>query len=191
MRERPSQVFTTLLDELRSGRKEASDELMALVYHELRKLAEYYMKQERPGHTLQATALVNEVYLDLFGHGRTMVFENKQHFVATAARQMRRILVDHARKRNAGIRGGGEPKLSLDDAPEVGFLRDRELTSLDDALTALEKEHPRACQVVEVCFFGGCTQKEAGELLGISLATVQRDWELARQFLYQQMAAHS
>lgn len=185
-----SHAFTTLLDELRQGRREAADQLMALVYKELRKLAEYYMKYERQGHTLQATALVNEVYVDLFGANKeTMVFEDREHFFATAARQMRRILVDHARRKNAQIRGGSATKIPIEDAGDVGLMQDREIEALDDALSALEKENPRASRVVELCFFGGLTQKEAGELLDISLATVQRDWEYARDFLYDQLAA--
>lgn len=187
-----SHVFTSLLDELRGGRREAADELMALVYKELRKLAEYYMRYERPEHTLQATALVNEVYVDLFGANKeTMVFEDREHFFATAARQMRRILVDHARRKNAQIRGGGAAKLPIENAGDVGIIRDRELTALDDALTALEAANPRASRVVELCFFGGLTQKEAGEVLDISLATVQRDWDAARDFLYDQLSAKS
>ncbi len=190
MAEGQSHVFTTLLDELKSGRKDAADQLMALVYKELRRLAEYYMKQERQGHTLQATALVNEVYVDLFGaSAETMVFEDREHFFATAARQMRRVLVDHARKRNAQIRGGNSTRISLEEAGDVSLLRDPELEALDDSLEALERSHPRACRVVELCFFGGLTQKEAAALMGISLATVQRDWELARDFLYSQLAA--
>lgn len=189
MEVKKSQVFTTLLDELRTGRKEAADQLMALVYKELRKLAEYYMRHERPGHTLQATALVNEVYVDLFGGTRdTMIFEDREHFFATAARQMRHILVDHARRKNAQMRGGDAVKIPLEDAGDVGLLRDRELQSLDDALTALENDNPRASRVVELCFFAGMTQKEAADLMGISLATVQRDWEVARDFLYEQLA---
>lgn len=185
-----SHVFTTLLDELRSGHREAADQIMALVYKELRKLAEYYMKHERPGHTLQATALVNEVYVDLFGANReTMVFEDRDHFFATAARQMRRILVDHARRRNAQIRGGDAIKVPLELAGDPALLQDRELEALDDALNALQKENIRASNVVELCFFGGMTQKEAGEVLNISLATVQRDWEFARDYLLDQLSA--
>lgn len=184
-----SQVFTSLLDELKGGRREAADQLMALVYRELRKLAEYYMKRERPDHTLQATALVNEVYVDLFGANKTRVFEDRDHFFATAARQMRHILVDHARKHNAKIRGGGGEKLPIDDVAGLGFMRDRELSALDDALTELEKVNKRASQVTELCFFGGCTQQQAADLMKISLATVQRDWEVARDFLYGQLAA--
>lgn len=185
-----SHAFTTLLDELKGGRREAADQLMALVYQELRKLAEHYMQGERRDHTLQATALVNEVYLDLFGSSQdAMVFENKQHFIAVAAKRMRRLLVDHARRRNAQIRGGGDSKVQLDVAGDVGYLKDRELTALDDSLTALEQRHARACQVVELCFFGGLTQQETADVLDISLATVQRDWDLAKDFLYDQLKA--
>jgi RNA polymerase sigma factor (TIGR02999 family) len=193
MEENKSQVFTHLLDELRDGQKGAADQLMALVYKELRRLAEFYMRSERPGHTLQATALVNEVYVDLFGrNSNRMVFEDREHFFAMAARQMRRILVDHARRKNAQIRGGQSTRMSIDDAGDIGgMLRDPEFEALDDALTALERENPRACRVVELCFFGGMTQKEAAEILDISLATVQRDWECARDFLYRQLAAAS
>lgn len=185
-----SQVFSTLLDELRGGRREAADQIMAMVYKELRKLAEYYMKHERPGHTLQATALVNEVYVDLFGANKdTMIFEDREHFFATAARQMRRILVDHARRRNAQIRGGDSVKVPIEAAGDVAILQDREIAALDDALTALERDSPRASRIVELCFFGGMTQKEAADILEISLATVQRDWEQARDFLFNQLTA--
>jgi RNA polymerase sigma factor (TIGR02999 family) len=193
MEENKSQVFTHLLGELRDGQKGAADQLMALVYKELRRLAEFYMRSERPGHTLQATALVNEVYVDLFGrNSNRMVFEDREHFFAMAARQMRRILVDHARRKNAQIRGGQSTRMSIDDAGDIGgMLRDPEFEALDDALTALERENPRASRVVELCFFGGMTQKEAADILNISLATVQRDWECARDFLYRQLAAAS
>jgi RNA polymerase sigma-70 factor (ECF subfamily) len=185
-----SHVFTTLLDELRSGRKDAADELMALVYKELRKLAEYYMQHERPGHTLQATALVNEVYVDLFAPDKdTIVFEDKEHFFATAARQMRRILVDHARRKTAQVRGGTTQKIPLEQVQNFGLLQDKELQALDDALTALEKNNQRASRVVELCFFGGLTQRETASLLNLSVPTVQRDWEYARDYLYGQLAA--
>lgn len=191
MEPQKSHVFTTLLDELRGGRKDAADQLMALVYKELRRLAEYYMRYESPGHTLQATALVNEVYVDLFGTSsrKTVIFEDREHFFAMAARQMRRILVDHARRKKAQIRGGDTTTVPLENAGEVGLMRDKELESLDDALTALETINPRASRIVEICFFGGMTQKEAAALMGISLATVQRDWEYARDFLYQQLSS--
>ena len=184
-----SEAFTHLLQQLRQGRREAADELMTLVYQELRRLAEYYMRSERPGHTLQATALVNEVYLGLFGGNHTLVFEDREHFFALAARQMRHVLVDHARRKNAQIRGGRFTKVPLENASNVGLFQDREVEALDDALTALEKENARASRVVELCFFGGLTQKEAAEVLGISVATVQRDWELARGFLFAQLSA--
>lgn len=184
-----SRTFTMLLDELKLGKKEAGDELMSMVYQELRMLARYYMRRERPDHTLQATALVNEVYVDLFGSGeRPLEFEDRAHFLAVASKQMRRILVDHARRHNAQIRGSGN-KVPLDNAGDPWLLRDKEFTYLDDALTALEKTNPRAFQVVELCFFGGCTQQEAAESLGISLATIQRDWEFAKGYLYKQLAA--
>ncbi len=185
----PSEAFTHLLQELRQGRREAADALMTLVYKELRRLAEYYMRSERPGHTLQATALVNEVYVGLFGGNNTVVFEDREHFFAMAARQMRHVLVDHARRKNAQIRGGQFARVPLDRATEVGLLQDREVEALDDALTALEKESPRASRVVELCFFGGFTQKEAAEVLEISLATVQRDWDYAKSFLLDQLSA--
>ena len=185
-----SHVFTTLLDELKSGRKDAADQIMALVYKELRKLAEYYMRQERPGHTLQATALVNEVYVDLFGTDKeTMIFEDREHFFATAARQMRHILVDHARRKNSQMRGGSAPKVSLDEAGDAPFFQDKEITALDDALQSLEQVNPRACRVVEVCFFAGMTQREAADTLKVSVATVQRDWEFARDFLFDNLSA--
>ena len=183
---------TRILNAACEGDRQAAADLIPLVYDELRKLAAWRLGREAEAHTLQATALVNEVYVDLFGANQeTMVFEDREHFFATAARQMRRVLIDHARRKNAQIRGGASTRVPIEEAGEVGILRDQELEALDDALTALENEHPRASRAVELCFFGGLTQKEAGEMLGISLATVQRDWESARDFLYDQLAAAS
>jgi RNA polymerase sigma-70 factor (ECF subfamily) len=165
----------------------AGEQAVSLVYTELHRLASREMRLERPGHALQATALVNEVYLWFAGAGSLEV-GNRGHFFAIASRQMRRILVDHARAANAQRRGGGLIDLGLDEArssakePSV-----EDVLLVDDALTELERIEPRAGQVVELRYFGGHTNKEAAEALGVSLITVRRDWEYARSWLFDRL----
>ena len=179
-----SSQITELLEAWRAGRTEAFDQLFALVYDELRSLASGYMQRERPDHTLQTTALVNEAYLKLLGH-KDLILENRLHFFAIAARVMRQILIDHARTRQYKKRGGQTLKVSLDEAAIFSDERAADLLALDDALKQLATIDARKSQVVELRFFGGMTIEETAKYLGVSLNTVVRDWELARAWLYQ------
>lgn len=179
-------TFTRLLVEWRNGNQEAADRLFEAAYQELRRLAAWHFQHERPDHTLQPTALVNELYLKLFA-GEQVEWQNRAHFFAVAAQQMRRILIDHARAHLAEKRGGGEARLSLAEVNGLAAPRDEELVELDQALRRLEELDPRSARVVELRFFGGLTEQEASEVLGISLATLKRDWELARAWLVRQM----
>ncbi len=173
---------TRLLHRWREGEVEALDRLMPLIYEELRRLAHLHLRNERSGHTLNTTALVHEVYLNLVG-GVQVPWENRAHFFAVAARAMRRILISYARKRNRLKRGGGRPDLPLDRA--LVFTQDRfdELIALDQALTALEATDERLCRVVECRYFGGLTIEETAGAMGTSAATVKRDWNMAKAWL--------
>jgi RNA polymerase sigma-70 factor, ECF subfamily len=159
---------------------------MPLVYNDLHRLAQRYMSDERPGHTLQATALVNEAYLRLVD-SRQMSFESRAHFFAVCARAMRRILVDWARSRQALKRGSDVPPLELQEALAVAPGSD--LVSIDDALNALTAVDPRKGQMVELRFFGGLSVEETAEVLKISPETVHRDWKLAKSWLRRELSA--
>lgn len=178
--------ITQLLNEIRGGDQAAQARLIPLVYEELRCLAAQYMRQERPGHTLQTTALVHEAYLRL-AKLRIVPSENRTHFFRLAAMLMRRILVDYARARQRKKRGGSRERIDLDD----GFLLESgpslQLLALDEALRQLERRDLRLSQIVELRFFGGLGEEEIAELLGISCRTVKRDWSTARAWLYQQV----
>lgn len=165
----------------RKGDSSALGKLMPLVYKELRQLAKNYMAAERPGHTLQTTALINEAYLRLVDH-KEMQWQNRAHFLAVAAQAMRRVLVDHARTRDAAKRGGGAAKASLEDAARVA-ARPEELIALDEAMTDLAAIDPRKSQVVELRYFGGLSVEETAEVLGVSPVTVMRDWSTAKAWL--------
>ena len=167
----------------------ALDALLPLVYDELRRLAGRYMKQERPGHSLQATALVSEAYLRLI-EVKQVRWENRAHFFAMAARLMRRILVDAARSRTYEKRGGGAPLLSLDETLIVPSEPGRDFVALDDALIALAALDERKSKVVEMRFFGGLTLEEAAEALGVSRDTVKRDWKMAKLWLLRELRGH-
>ncbi len=184
--ESPPGEITRLLGELKSGRREAADVLMPLVYRELRQLAASHMRRERSDHTLQATALVNEVYLRLVRQ-QHVDWKNRAHFFGVAAGLMRRILVDHARAHRAVRRGGGAQMLQLNEAIAFDESQSEDLVALDDALSRLETWDPRQSRIVELLFFGGLTQEEAAEVLGISVRTVKRDWSVARAWLYGEM----
>jgi len=162
------------------------DALLPLVYEELRRLAGRYMKGERSGHTLQATALVNEVYLRLI-EVRRVRWQNRAHFFAMAARLMRRILVDAARSRGYQKRGAGASILSLEDALVVPTKPGHDLVALDDALTALSALDRRKSQVVEMRFFGGLSLEETAEALHVSRDTVKRDWKIAKLWLLREL----
>ena len=165
----------------------AFDQLVPLVHDELRRLARRYMGRERPGHTLQATALVNEAYLRLIDV-KAIRWQNRAHFFAMSARVMRRILVDSARARGNDKRGGGVRKVSLDEALIVSKEPAQDLVALDEALAALEKVHPRKSQVVELRFFGGLSIEEAAEALHMSPDTVKRDWRFAKLWLLRELS---
>lgn len=174
--------ITELLIEWRDGDETALDKLMPLVYEELRRLARYYMRGERPGHTLQTAALVNEAYLRLVDH-RGMRWQNRAHFYAVASQAMRRILVDHARSRQYLKRGGGNATVALDEAAAVVQKQAADVVALDDALTDLSAIDPRKSQIVEMRYFGGMTVDETAEVLGLSPVTVMRDWSTAKAWL--------
>ncbi len=181
----PSRTVTQLLEIIRNGDRSAESELTRLVYPELRRIAAYYLRRERPGHTLQATALVNEVYLRMAG--QTERFQNRAHFLAVAAQSMRRILVDHARQHRASKRGGLREKVDLEGLDQASPLPDSKLLALDEALLRLSEWDARQAKVVELRFFGGMTEEEIGEVLSMSARTVKRDWKHARAWLYDQI----
>ena len=168
------------------GDRAAGDELIGIVYKELRGLAAHYLQSERDGHTLQPTALVHELYLKLFS-GHPTNINDREHFLALAARQLRHIVVDHARTRSAQKRGGPVATISLDQARGQAIPADGQVIDLDLALQRLEALDARSAQVVELRFFGGLTDVEVGKTLGISLATVKRDWDFARSWLLNQL----
>jgi RNA polymerase sigma factor (TIGR02999 family) len=164
-----------------------------VVYAELRLIARGYMVHERPGHTLQATALVHEAYLRLIDL-QNVGWQDRAHFFAVSAQMMRRILVDRARARVTGKRGGAAARLQLDEipeVPEVGSWRASELMALDDALTGMAKMDPRKAKVIELRFFGGLSVEETAEVLKISTQSVMRDWKLARAWLQRELARSS
>lgn len=183
----PSQNITKLLVDWRNGDQEALDQLMPLVYEELRRMANHYMRNERKGHTLQTSALVNEAYLRLVDH-ENIDWQNRSHFFGLAAQAMRRILVDHARSRNYQKRGGNAERVSLDEAANFAEERATELIALDEALQELAKLDPRKSRIVEMRYFGGLTGEETAEALGISTATVARDWETAKAWLLRELS---
>ncbi len=183
-----SKSVTILLEQLRQGNQQVRSELLNLVYPELRRLAQHYMKNERSGHTLQATAVVHEVYIKMLG-SESVTWQNRAHFMAVAAQQMRHILVDHARARFTEKRGGNLLNISLDDVNVVGSMRDESLLALDEVLTRLEALDSTASRLVEMRFFGGLTERETGEALGLSVSSVKRKWEFARAWLFNQLSA--
>lgn len=180
------QNVTQLLLDWRNGDKDALDRLMPLVYEELRRMADYYMRNERQGHTLQTSALVNEAYLRLVDHGN-IEWQNRAHFFGVAAQAMRRILVDHARTRNYAKRGGAARHVSLDEAATLAEERAAELIALDDALQQLARMDLRKSRVVELRYFGGLSLEETAEVLGVSIITVTRDWSTAKAWLLREM----
>jgi RNA polymerase sigma factor (TIGR02999 family) len=179
-----------LLADWRDGDQGALDRLMPLVYDELRRMARRYMRGERENHTLQSSALVNEAYMRLADH-MGMDWQNRAHFFGVAAQAMRRVLVDHARTRNVQKRGGGAFKVALDDAIDVAEEKAAELVALDDALRALAAFDERKARVVELRYFGGLTAEEAAEVLGVSLATVEREWRTARAWLVRELGGEA
>ncbi len=179
-------AITRLIEEARGGDTLALEKLVPLVYSELRRLAARYVRRERPGQSLQATALVHEAYLRLLKDD-DLSFQNRAHFLGIAARSMRQILVEHARARDADKRGGERRRITLDEAVAAGEPLDVDLLALDEALERLAQRDAQQSRIVELRFFGGLTNEETAEALGISPATVKRAWAVARAWLFREL----
>lgn len=178
---------TLLLRAWAGGDREALEKLTPHVYRTLRRIAGRYMRDEREGHTLQATALVHEAYLELVDI-TNVDWQHRAHFFAISAQIMRNILLDRARRRLSAKRGGDAERVNLDELPDIGMGRARELIALDDALNALAQEDSRKARVVEMRFFGGLSVDETAEVLAVSPETVMRDWKFARSWLQAQIS---
>ena len=186
MSEDSSHEVTRLLAELRKGDAQALDVLLPLVYSELRRQARRYLQRERPDHTLQATALVNEAYLKLVEQ-RNVHWQNRAHFLGVAAQAMRRILIDHARTHRRMKRGGAIPNVTLNEDLIAGEGRSIDLLALDEALHRLGSLDPRQAKVVELRYFGGLSVEESAEVLKVSPATIKRDWTMAKAWLHSEL----
>jgi RNA polymerase sigma-70 factor, ECF subfamily len=182
-----SQQITGLLVRWREGDRAAFDEMMPFVYKELRRLASYYMRRQRPGHTLQTSALVNEAYLRLIDY-KNMNWQNRAHFFAMAAQAMRRVLVDQARSRNYAKRGGGAQRVQLAEADLSVREKARDIVALDDALMDFEKIDARKSRIVEMRYFAGMSVEETAEALGVSPITVIREWNAAKRWLLRELS---
>ena len=180
----PGEV-TRLLKALSAGDATASDRLLPLVYNELHRIASAYMRRERPDHTLQATALINEAYLRLVGED--IDWSNREHFIGLAAHVMRRVLVDYARQHNAERRAGGLQRVAMEDNLAISPERLDEVLFLDQAMEKLKEKSPRQAQVVELRYFGGLQVEQIAAALGVASRSVKRDWSLARMFLYREL----
>jgi RNA polymerase sigma factor (TIGR02999 family) len=178
---------TQLLKDWSSGDPAAADKLMPLVHEELRHLAHQYMRREKPGHTLQTSALVNEAYVRLVDQSKIQ-WESRAHFFGIAARLMRQILVDQARRKNFAKRGGGAIRVSLDSANAIAQEQSANVMALDEALKTLEQTDPRKSRIVELRFFGGMSIEETAEALKVSPGTVMREWTFARAWLRNEMS---
>ncbi len=183
-----SEKVTQLLLDLAGGNRSAVDELMPLVYQELKRIAGGQLRNERPGHTLQATALVNEAYMKLVDQ-RSVSWQNRAHFFGVAAQLMRRILMDYAKAKHREKRGGGVRHATLDEALVVSEDRASDLVVIDEALTRLEALDARQAKVVELRFFGGLSVEETAEAMGISTPTVKREWAMAKAWLYRVLSS--
>lgn len=181
----PTENLTELLIEASNGNKNSLDEILPLVYGELRKIAQNYLSRERSDHTLQATALVHEAYLRLIDQ-RKADWKNRSQFFGLAAQMMRRILVNHAESHKAEKRGSGQ-KLQLDETLDVSFEENLDLLALDEALKKLAEVDEQKSRIVEMRFFGGMTIDETAEVLGKSHATVEREWAFAKAWLYREL----
>jgi len=181
----PAQI-TELLVNWANGDQSALDTLMPVVYAELHRLAHHYMKRERPGHTIQTSALVNEAYLKLIDQRKTR-WQNRTQFFAISARLMRRILVDHARSHGYVKRGGGARKVSLGEVADLSQIGANDVVILDEGLALLAEIDPRQSQIVELRFFAGLTIKETAEVMDLSPATIKTEWRTARAWLYRYM----
>lgn len=183
-----SDQVTQLLAQLGGGNRAVVDELTPLVYRELKRIAGGQLRNERPGHTLQATALVHEAYLKLVDQ-RDVSWQNRAHFFGVAAQAMRRILMDYAKSKVRDKRGGGMHQTTLDEGLVVSADRASNLVVIDEALTRLEQLDPRQAKVVELRFFGGLSVEETAEAMGISAPTVKREWAMARAWLYRELSS--
>src|SRR5262245_9111393 len=179
--------ITQLLVAWRDGDQAALDALMPLVQQELHRLAVRYMADERAGHILQATALVNEAYVRLVDW-KDVRWENRTHFFAMAAQIMRRVLVDMARAHGRAKRVRGQVHVSLSDAGDLAVIERSDVVALDEALTSLEAIDPRKCRVIEMRFFGGLSLQETADALNVSVGTVRRDWSMARVWLHRELS---
>lgn len=177
---------TQLLKAMNRGDRSAADQLLPLVYTELHRLAKSYMSRERRDHTLQPTALINQAYLRI-ARQQNIEWQNHAHFIGFAANVMRRVLVDHARERNAAMRGGKQVRVDLEEGIAISQGRAAEILLLEEALTRLEKLNPRQAQVVEMRYFGGLSVEEVASVLGIAPRSVKRDWALARMWLFEEI----
>ena len=182
-----SEEVTRLLVEWKGGSKEAMDLLVPLVYDEMRRMAQSYLRDERSAATLQPTVLVHEAYLRLVAQALPD-WQSRSHFFGVASHLMRQILVDHARKHNSGKRGGGIPKASLEEALSFAPQQSSEVLALDDALTALAAVDPRKCQIIELRFFGGFSVEETAQALDVSVATIGREQRLAEAWLHRELS---
>lgn len=179
-----SENVTQLLRDWSKGNQQVLEELLPLIYNELRRLAHNFLYRERPGHTLQTTALVHEAYLKLIDQ-KDARWQNRSHFFAIAAQAMRRILIDSARRHAAMKRGGQQEKLSLDEAPDLSLEPNTKLLALDEALNKLAEIDPEQSRIVELRYFGGLTIEETAEVMNASPATIKREWAMARAWLHQ------
>lgn len=177
---------TLLLAQWRGGDEDAGRQLIAAVHRELRSLAAVYLRKERNANTLQPTALVNELCVGMLSRPAVSC-ENRLHFLHLAAQQMRRLIVDHARRRNGLKRGGGQAHVPLEDARDHTIVLDGRIAEINDALTRLEQLDARPAAVIEMRFFGGLTEQEIADVLHVSLATVKRDWDFARSWMLAQI----
>jgi len=185
-----AQPITLLLREFASGDKGALDRLIPLIYDELRRLADRHLSRERTGHTLQATALVHEAYVRMVGKDQPD-YRSRAHFLGVAARQMRQVLIDHARTRNAQKRGGGEPDYSLDESIDAPVEQPVSLIAVDDALQALERRDPRKARLIEMRFFGGLTAEESADVLDLPVERVRSELRLAQAWLQRELDGDS
>ncbi|MGA7411990.1 MAG: sigma-70 family RNA polymerase sigma factor [Bryobacteraceae bacterium] len=184
----PGVDVTRLLAQLRGGNQDAANQLVPLIYKELRRMARSYMRQERPGHTLQATALVHEAYMRLAA-GDQGPWQNRAHFFAHAAHAMRQVLMDCARRRHADKRGGGEArKVQIDAELLIAADKLEDVIAIDEALDRLARIDPRQSRLVELRFFAGMDVEEAAEVMGVSPVTIKREWRSAKAWLHQNLA---
>ena len=184
----PGSEVTMLLAQLREGNPDAANELIPLIYNELRRMAGACMQHERPGHTLQATALVNEAFVRLAGRQQGP-WQNRAHFFAIAAHTMRRVLLDHARCRHAGKRGGRNArKVEIDEVLLISEDKLEDVIALDEVLERLESIDPKQSRLVELRFFAGLSVEEAAEVMSVSTSTIKREWRSAKAWLHRELA---